>query len=401
MNIIVIEKKDERFWRSCDQIEIAFKSSLAHLASPSLNIDFYNSIEQVPRSEQDKCTHIIFLSHNTILEKELAVLNKRSCFSDPELIIPIYGDMTTEVRRWRESDLLLRDKKVKLLAASVASLKQISALCHSDIFLVPYPVITKSENSLPEAQTKNSDNITLIYAGRIAHEKNILQLISDFNLAATINNKLTLKICGNFSFEGRHFFGTSVNKEKFKDTFHALVSKAPNKVQYLGDFPEDELMKQLNAADYFISMSTYHDEDYGYACAQASIQGTPSILSHWGGHKDKLADFIELKTDRQGFLNYNSTQLIKQLSLLEKPSFNERKRVSDMASRTISTRAVSSTIAEVLNAKATQFRGMSELFHQYAELFADQNGTPFKNHTTCSKTLKTYQAIYRGYGALS
>ena len=45
-----------------------------------------------------------------------------------------------------------------------------------------------------------------------------------------------------------------------------------------------DLRKIISICNTSISLSTYHDEDYGYSLAQSLLAGHRIIISDWGGH---------------------------------------------------------------------------------------------------------------------
>ena len=63
-----------------------------------------------------------------------------------------------------------------------------------------------------------------------------------------------------------------------------LPDKIKSKIIFQPFAPLEDLKTIYNACDCFVSLSTYHDEDYGMSVIEALSCGLPLVLSDWAGY---------------------------------------------------------------------------------------------------------------------
>lgn len=132
-----------------------------------------------------------------------------------------------------------------------------------------------------------TQEVNLIYAGRLSLSKNISALLRVVSLLQTKHNKkVTLDIFGEFD----SFPDESLGKYQIP-SLDELILKNFNELPWCeaptfhGHVPAKDWINIKRLHPTFISLSTSMYEDFGTATQMAASRGWPSILSSWGGHK--------------------------------------------------------------------------------------------------------------------
>lgn len=382
--VFIIKSVQEHFWQSCRIIE---HHTLAAIRESDLRYEIFEtdgelSTEQLAVfSNSSAPIHLYFLSdvlkYQTICAQLTELKNIRYYF-------PIYGNMTMEVYRWLELGEMLKGRPVFFICASPRSCEQIRLFTDtSAIHNIPYPFATSFHT-----KKRSSSTIDLVYAGRITAQKNVVALLSAFNQALEHRPELRLHLAGSYHERGYHLHGYDVEPTRFKAQVEELIKNSGGKVIYQGELSQDQLFKLYAASDYFISMSTYHDEDFGMSAAQAYSLGLGMILSNWGGHGayEGLAKLVDVFIDQNNLPQIRKTALIKLLVVLTKntPSSNLD---LDFSYPTFINR-----LKTVLLEPNVPYKGQSPLYLEYAERALKM--FPFFND---EKGRSLYSRIYQSY----
>jgi len=163
---------------------------------------------------------------------------------------------------------------------------------------VPFPVEIK-EFYLKEKSKdiRNEYNLPanskiILYTGRFSMQKKTVELVRTFGQAHSekiIPENTFLLLAGEFDSLGFPFGDLYHHQgEYFREydhEFQKLDKNTQSKILFLGKIENNKLVDYYNSADVFMSLSTYHDEDYGMSIAEAGISGCPLILSDWAGYK--------------------------------------------------------------------------------------------------------------------
>lgn len=385
--IFVIRSLENHFWTSCDHIENhiqnAFDNSTLDITycdtKDSLSI---NQIEEIKESIKLNKTFVYFLSDMLKVEK---LCEHLSDIKDLNYIIPVYGNMTVEINRWLGIDKLLKGKPVLLIGATHRSCQQIEILTKNcSIVKIPYPFECKGleSNSQPE------DKINLVYAGRLTPQKNILSMIKGFLAARELNPKLILNIAGSFHDRGYHLHGHKVNIASYQEEFEKLLSNNNDCIVYHGFLDQTSLLKLYRDMDYFTSLSTYHDEDFGYSAAQAGCVGLGFILSDWGGHeqfsKDALMIPVFIASDNLPIVN----QKVFTKALI---GLNKNPSISHNLKNYFSYKYFISQIEMSLD-RTFYYNGQSRTYFDYCK--ASRTSFVFNIN---SKSNYLYKEIYKSY----
>jgi glycosyltransferase involved in cell wall biosynthesis len=245
-------------------------------------------------------TDFIFLDHQI---DPLPILQALQAFVgigvlDFRFSFHIYGDFTLFPQRWLDVAKILRGAKTKFLCASERQRKLVSFFekkGRSVSTVCPFPVHTRrfqfSQKNRAEVRKKlrlTEDQTLLLYTGRLSLQKNITRLIDEFCNLETKNPECRLALAGPYDDIAGLTSGIEVPPgfyfHQLRETLEGLPLKLREKIFFLGDLDHENLKKVYSAGDLFVSLSLYHDEDFGMCPAEALSSGLPVILTDWGGY---------------------------------------------------------------------------------------------------------------------
>ena len=376
-------------WLSCRVIEEAYSEVFNYLGESVTVIDTDEaSLSKILTSLQSEEVHLFLSSPDTDLKSIFSVFDNLAMSERLHIILPVYGNMTDKVNSWKSWESLLRGKKVSFLCSGHALLKQTQKFVLGDVCkLIPYPISEKFYNL---QRVDDPSRIRLIYAGRIALGKNIFELIQSVQKAALINEKITLEIYGDFSFEGHHFHGLNISQEELKQSFFSLINNDQN-VTYKGHASQVELAEAFSRSDYFVSLSTYHDEDFGVAAAQAQAGGLCPILSAWGGHLDfETNHLIPIFLNNFGIPIPDVKEFVKVLLTLDQmPLSNSGERFS--------AKEVARLFLNIME-EPKVYLGQTDLFNRYQKVYLLNMASPYRRIKSDNDIQALYHEVYQSYG---
>jgi len=124
-----------------------------------------------------------------------------------------------------------------------------------------------------------------------------------------------------------------------------------------------------------VSLSLYHDEDFGMSPAEAALCGLPLVLTDWGGYAgfrdySLACDLVPVRIER-GTLRIDSDAIQSRLALrLEKVcSAKERETLAAHAQNYLSVPAATEILRGVLTRSPGPFPGFAESLNRFKELF--------------------------------
>lgn len=383
--IIIFKSRAQHFWYSCRIIEEhilnAFKQSDVNYEifewHESLTSDQLNSL-----AANSSELHFYFLS-DFMKQQDICSQLINSGIKG-KFYIPIYGNMTVEIYRWLSLGKILQGQKVFLLGASHRSCRQISKFVDADIVEVPFCF----ETALRKKSGKQ-DKLELIYAGRLTPQKNVLEMLQTFHEAHQFNPKLHLHVAGQFHDRKFHLHGYSLNIDEYNAEIRSLLNHSA--ITYHQNLNQDELLKLYQRCDYFISMSTYHDEDFGMSACQAAVMNLGLILSDWGGQasfKEKSI-FVPVTVNDLSLPEINKLRLLKTLIGLqaneEQTHYSER----------FSYKTFIRNLETLINKDPAAFKGLTGLYDEYAKI--GLKTFPFSNLERNPSKKDFYLRVYQSY----
>ena len=224
--------------------------------------------------------------------------------------------------------------------------------------------------------------VVLIYTGRLCTQKNILRLIKEFSDLTQITDcKIRLLLVGKFE-DGERMFRISESQlgtyyDQYIKALKNLPENVREKIHFLGPQEAQKLKELYHAADIFISLSLYHDEDYGMAPAEALCCGLPVLLTDWGGFSgfyfesdselSRSCHLIHVQLKQSGLtISREDLQRSALMLIHQRMSDPQRARASIEHHRRISIQASSETLAKIYSQPLFRFRGFSNLMSQHS-----------------------------------
>ena len=364
---------------------------------------------------ENEYTHLAFIDHRTLpcsLLLEIFNLTKKL----PNIFVHIYGDFILNRNHWYESDNLLRNFKVKFICASTAQSNLVKNFINSpesDLILstIPFPVSSAFNFSTDlrvrarEQYKLNNEDLNICYTGRISIQKNVLDLITNFSIVSELIPNAKLFLAGPFDDIGVPYIGLSRRPLTMEYEFYLLIEKLPqhvkNKIFYVGNLHEKELIKFYHAADLYISFSTHNDEDFGMSPAEAICLGLPLVLSNWGGFADfkknlpKLVDLVRVEIGHQHIKPSKNHKKIVLKTLLKNNIFSsgERARHSKLAKSFYDINIVSNLVKKLILSETELFPGFNSFF--YSTIVETDKHGPFQSENHGYSEL--YSKLYDCY----
>ena len=196
---------------------------------------------------------------------------------------------------------------------------------------------------------------------------------------------------------------------KIQEILDLLPPHLREKITFWGNQKKEMLRKINNASDLFISLSLYHDEDFGMSPAEALATGLPTLLTDWGGYssfmsKEWCSDLVPVNITPFG-LEISAFKMVEFIenTLKAKVDFSKRKLWSDKFLKEFSIEGSSWKLAEILKNETSTFDGFSFGLKFYQKEFGHslwKLGKEISEELTPSSENYYYQ-VYQNYISLN
>lgn len=422
--IVFILRKDVSSWKSCQHIVSnlyhsyfdLFKKSIIKKINVTQPYNSYTAYKTAHEILDWNADLIIWMDHKPCASLLVEALSNAyasiSYINHPKLIVHLFGDFVIDCKEWENSKKALSCWPIHFFTASEKQKKIVESFFQSSesiVTVIPFPVDEKMFNrdnffndrkNIREKYGIKKDDKVLLYTGRISYQKNIEMLVKIFNsIIPLFDNTLHLWIAGPWDDIIMPYFGKNGICGSFYSHFSSTLKKIKgSNINFVGQFESVELVKLYNAADLFVSLSTYNDEDYGIAPAEALLCGLPVFLSNWGGYssfKDYSDDvtlvpvhFLETRPNID--INPTRSALINKINELPL-SAEKRKEISEKIKYSIGieslTKKIESTLLEIKFGSVDDF---TPLFIKLCE--------NFKKNPRSSFDEQLYKEVYTDYG---
>lgn len=296
----------------------------------------------------------------------------------PALVLHVFGDFSIEPRRWRNLTELIAGRRVHLVCASSRQslfLRSFLAQGQQTVHTCPFPVNTARFYFDMDVRGKtrkalNWENKKIfLYTGRLSFQKNVLPLIQAFIESPYRDSQQILALAGSFDDIKAPLFSSYGKIGEYQLAVTEYVESLPlnqqKQIQFLGSLDQDRLFEIYNAADAYMSLATYHDEDFGMAPAEALATGLDCALSDWGGyadfiHNNTFCKSIPVKITTRGLAlsKKHLNQSFHQFSLKNFDA-QERQNHSRQFEKVYSPLSVSKTLQQILSQTPQVFYGFN------------------------------------------
>lgn len=339
-----------------------------------LNFDF-------PENEK-----VIFACiHPGVIRSETFLRVTKKMRSDDKLLIHVYGDFLRQIPFFYEAQKHLTNKKVLFLPPSKTYGNLLGKFITSSesIRTMPFPVEI-NPCCKPHIPSKE---IVFVYAGRISRQKNVELLIEWFSKLSPKEN-YKLFIIGRFDdFEVANI-GQNL---ALGELYQRLQKHESESIVFIDHLSHEELFNYYKIADYFVSFSTYHDEDFGRAPVEALLCGTQCLLSDWGGFRDILNEFPLLTTPITVKLTSNGLDMTVDKKF--KPQKKTIKFDDSMVVSKFSKNKFKSSLEKIISAEFPLYQSPYPLLQELAE-----KSRSFFYNTEGELIVENYRKIYQGFG---
>jgi glycosyltransferase involved in cell wall biosynthesis len=427
MKLALVYSFKESDWFSVTKIlnnlissyELAYgKENIIHIDLPwDCNAD------DVDKSKSDllaaQCDKVVFLDHRPHPILLLKELKKEVIDSFQEIVVHVYGDFTLTFKEWAMFDRVMSGSKVKLICASDKEVDLVKNVSNQEdsLFKCPFPV--KDEEFYYDQSKKaeirkqydiDENDIVFLYVGRLSKQKRNLETIKaflDLRQSGELDKSHKFLVAGGFDLLGQPYFDERQLIGEYFRRIMQVIEGYPDEiresVQLIGSIKNTTLIDYYNASDFFLSMSTYHDEDYGMAVAESLCCGLPAIITDWAGYssfhlkdESKATHMVDVKlSPKIAEVNFEKlSQILKSAKSLKLDS-RAREEVSKVYHSHFTITAAAKILKEIHDSEEVIFKGFSELLHRLAYISIFKK-TPFMNEF--DKTYnKFYYEIYESY----
>lgn len=322
----------------------------------------------------------------------------------PSLLFHVFGDFTLQTNDWLEIAPLLNETPTSIITASPKQKALVQNLMSGKkdlVSVIPFPIDT--DFFTHERKKQETDHVTFLYTGRLSTQKNILELITyfdQFNKNIAPNTKL--KIAGPVDDLGIPFLGKNLNPGSYENTLEKqIVSLGNSNISLLRNCNHEELRELYRNSDFYLSMSTHNDEDYGMAPAEALSCGLPCILSDWGGFSgfSALGAKMVPVTEKNERILPQGELLIIELTEAINSVMNEESRMelSKKASEALSIESYSKALEGILkNKDSVKFEGFTPQMEMMAASHKINKDNPFFKGSNGGYS-ELYKDIYKPY----
>ncbi len=430
--VALILKEEISAWKSCQSItnnlekvyrKIFEKNDVKIIKVPE-SFNRYNAYNVASELKAQNIDLIIWLDHKPnaacLLEALDSVYQGTSFEKKPKFVVHLFGDFVLDCLGWQAARIALNNWPIHFFTASKKQKELVESFFISErenVSVVPFPVDESNFYYDPSEELRklfrsksgaDPDDLILLYTGRVSYQKNIEMLVKAFS---TIQNffpkKVHLWIAGDWDDILMPYSGKFGPLGSFFAQFSGTSEKyLNNEIKFLGKLDSKQLIEAYNAADLFVSFSTYNDEDYGMSPAEALSSGLPCLLSNWGGYisfkdyssKVELIPVVFGATRPQVNIELARKNLIKAINELPLNS-SERNKISKESQEKLSIDGVSKFISSIIG--DLNFVSVNEFSTDFLKLcvLSEINpGSPFKNGRKLELS-DFYKVVYAKYGS--
>jgi glycosyltransferase involved in cell wall biosynthesis len=429
--LLVLTAKKISPWASCQVISSNLHKVYSKLPRDKFDVQFFpidqnfvkngNADEilllsnKIAEYRPDEMVFLDHLPHPMEVLSFLRYFTRKEKF--PTLVFHVYGDFTFYAHDWIKLGEFIEGSKSRLIVASDSQRKLLDYFLTDSQTLYKYLFPVNSleyyfdEDERDRFRFENnigkSDKVVL-YSGRISLQKNVDILISEFvKIYKQSTSPLKLWIVGSFDDLGAPFQGVFTRDGYMFSKIQGIMDKLPDdiksSIRFFGHQKKSDLRRIKNAADLFISLSLYHDEDYGMSPAEALSCGLPCLLTDWGGYSSfpsakwnaqlidvKLTEFgHEINTPQLGFL-------FNELILLNINN-NDRKKWSTAFLEEFSIEGSVNKLATIFENEARLFKGFNFNLNQLSSSYWCPRPFIELNKKLSPSDTNFYSKVYSNY----
>lgn len=295
MNILVLTSKENFVWHSMQEIIPYLENIWAHSSSEYYKIKIVN-LDEVSLADLTKeallCQHVVLTCFNLKICKVAEFLRFKLNLSI-RFIVYVHNMATIAFwpfRKFARPDFF-RTEDV-FISSCENDIKNVQA-----VFQNPKTLLSPFFYTNPDLNNLNknfSDQMKLVFIGRISSQKNLHSLITAYGLLSHKNSQPNLYLFGKEDHLGSPNMG--FKDHDYQQQLNKLIERLglQKNIIFMGHRSRDEINKFLTENSCLcISPSLHSDENFGMAILQSLILGNQVLISDWGGHSDFAKHFTD------------------------------------------------------------------------------------------------------------
>lgn len=415
-SIAIIRSSQSSFWNSC--VSIVNNLEACYLKSHGDQITFFDYhaeisdgelLREITKLKKQNIQELIFIDHYPSLTRFFLALDCVWKTTLPRVTIHAFGDFAPHCQEYLKIEDILKRLPLKIIAPSTKAQKflehHLDPSGASPLHKIPFAISSKNflanESLRIEARKQykiSSEEKLIVYSGRISSQKNVLFTLKVVAEYLGEHPEASFILAGSDDNFGTSIFGEFEARGSMALAFRKALADLPadinQRVHFVQKLETPALERLLNAADLFISLSTYHNEDFGMAPLEALSSGCPAVLTDWGGYRDyQSADcsLVKVQLSDKGLEIAASDVLEKIHYHLQKP-YNAQARVecSQRYQNAFNEIQISLLINSHKEISHGRFAGFSAFAKSYFWLNHGQAKLEAKKDTF-------YESLYRSY----
>lgn len=415
----------ESSWVSCQKIVFNLHAAYGSLENTEiLNFNYGPQNErgenralaqEIYDAEPDIISIIDHKPHPIFIINAITALYTQDKRPLPKFVFHVFGDFTLYYPLWDNLQKVLKGAQVQFIVASPRQKILLDRmLSGAESLVCPFPVNSEEFFHAPKLRQAcrsawgiEDKDFAFVFTGRLSRQKRIKTLITTFNLAFEKNPNAHLFVYGHSDNLGDPFMAKhDVEGEYFRSFFKTYRSLAPevqNRIHFMGQVPNKELLPVYQGADAFINLSVHNDEDYGMSVAEAECSGLPCIMTDWGGlaafaHSELPAAtcYIPVAIGKRSKI-VRKEEVVKAMNhAITKFKQVDRSELSRLAQEKFGVEAAHSILEDSLKKPFPIFTNFSELFSRASN--ANLNAMYRQPYRTRNNYInKLYREIYSAY----
>ncbi|MFA6237023.1 MAG: glycosyltransferase [Bacteriovorax sp.] len=288
--------------------------------------------------KKDTPDHVAIINPGVVAHPFFSSILNIKVAHEPQYLFHVFGNFVRNAKTWYGLSSALINKNVQFVAASICYKEVLSHfIAMKNLSLLPFMIDQAFEQINVSNEDEVSNSLKILYAGRYHEQKNVTLLIKFLSLYAKLSSRnIQLSLITYFDdFNPTTVISNSKQGNQYKAYVAALNHVSQNfSVRLLPHQDVQELKKSYSAHDVFMSFSTFFDEDFGMAIMESLSQGTPCIVSSWGGYKDFIREFpddcfgLNVSLEQKGL--YLSTEKFQDyMEIISKKTTSDRLNLSE------------------------------------------------------------------------
>ena len=407
--IALIYSNGESSWVSCQtivpNIVQLYRETFSEFEIRSFNYsdkqgpyDYYGTLKKLLEFSPDA---MVICDHKPPVDRIIMdLVDLFGVDRTPVIYCHVFGDFSLYTNNWLNIEGYLKKLRIKFIAASHRQqgfVRQFIENGENFVSYLPFPIDGEKYNFSKEQRAcirkslgwSGDTHKNFFYSGRITAQKNVVYLIRLFGEFLNLfGSDAHLYIAGGFDDIGHPFFGIHDPPSLSYHQFLSATKESNNdllrqRVHFLGNLSQDELIDYYRACDVFVSLSLHNDEDYGMSPAEAICCGMPAILSSWGGYASfKFSDFPCDLVDVSlvdSFYTVDAKKFIKLLLKYDQLSYadRDRKDYSLCAQKEFSMAGNKKRLRDIYDEPIETFSKWNKKFHDFSDCFKKNPDNPF------------------------